>query len=322
MTRQSSFALAVGLAVLGLILIAPWFGLAAEKMRFGTSLKTSPRYALPAMAAEEKGFWTQQGLEVEWLPFAGGGDLYRGMAAGSVDMGFTQPIALVTAASAGVPVLIVAPTLPKEDFFLYVPQASPIKEVKELKGAKIGINRLGGAAYAYARLTARVLAMEKDLAFVATGGITESIAALRAGRIDGVLSDIFSMGALVGKKEIRPIVAVGDYVPTPWLGPIIVASKDMTGKRAEAVKRAVRAFFQATAFIEKDRTWAIDKMKSVAGYSEEGALAIYPELRYGAEARIEKAAVENVRNFMIEFGLVAKDKARAADELFTNDFVR
>lgn len=322
MTRQSSFVLAAGLAILGIILTAPWLSLAAEKLKFGTSLKTSPRYALPVMAADEKGFWNQQGLEVEWLPFAGGADVYRGMAAGSVDMGFTQPIAMIIAASAGVPVLIVAPTLPKEDFFLYVPQASRIKEVKDLKGAKIGINRMGGAAYAYARLLAKVLGMEKDITFVATGGITESIAALKAGRTNGELSDLFSMGALVGRKEVRPIVALADYVPSPWLGPIIVASKDMAGRRQEVVKRAVRAFFQATAFIEKDRAWAIEKMKSVAGYSEEGALAIYPELRYGAEAKIEKAAVENVRNFMIEFGLVAKDKARAADELFTNDFVR
>ncbi|MEE8450178.1 MAG: ABC transporter substrate-binding protein [Thermodesulfobacteriota bacterium] len=44
-------------------------------------------YDLLSWVAENKGFWKGQGLEVEWVPFVGGGRLYRAVAAGRINMG-------------------------------------------------------------------------------------------------------------------------------------------------------------------------------------------------------------------------------------------
>ena len=64
MTKKSFFLVTALLSQLGL-LMGPG-ALAAEKMRFGTSVKGNPFYELPAIAAEEQGLWKQNGLEVTW----------------------------------------------------------------------------------------------------------------------------------------------------------------------------------------------------------------------------------------------------------------
>lgn len=60
---------------------------AAEKIKFSTPLKTVPHYALPMLAAEEKGIWKQEGLEGEWIPFCSGGSAHRAFAAGAIQIG-------------------------------------------------------------------------------------------------------------------------------------------------------------------------------------------------------------------------------------------
>jgi len=67
--------------VLAIISSFGYVGHAVEKLNFGTATKTSPHYALPMVAAEEKGFWKEQGLEVEGIPFSSAGAMFRAIAA-------------------------------------------------------------------------------------------------------------------------------------------------------------------------------------------------------------------------------------------------
>ena len=68
----------MGNRFLSLILVVPLLlsinsrGMAAYKLRLGTALKVGVYYNLVVMAGEEKGFWKQNGLEVEWIPFRHG----------------------------------------------------------------------------------------------------------------------------------------------------------------------------------------------------------------------------------------------------------
>jgi len=68
MGRKILLSFCLLFAILGLVLPRPW---AADKLRFATTVKTHPILVMPVLAAEEKGFWKQNGLEAEWVPFEG-----------------------------------------------------------------------------------------------------------------------------------------------------------------------------------------------------------------------------------------------------------
>ena len=43
--------------------------LAAERLRFSVHIRTSPDYVMPVLAALDKGFWKESGVEVEYIGF-------------------------------------------------------------------------------------------------------------------------------------------------------------------------------------------------------------------------------------------------------------
>src|SRR3972149_2007101 len=76
-------------------------GLAQQKLRFGTSLKTSPHQVLPPLAAEEKGLWKPNGLDAQWISFEGGAAMYQAVVAGAVDMGLSGSLSQVQFSARG-----------------------------------------------------------------------------------------------------------------------------------------------------------------------------------------------------------------------------
>src|SRR3972149_11845411 len=71
----------------------------AEKVRVGMSVKVSAHYYLPGYAAEEKGLWRENGLEVSLVPFQGGGLAYRAMAGGAIDLNMSSSAAFFQGAA-------------------------------------------------------------------------------------------------------------------------------------------------------------------------------------------------------------------------------
>src|SRR3989304_63448 len=80
----------------------------AEKLKFGTAIKEFPGFYLPIFTAAEKGFWKENNLEVEWIPFGGGAPQLAAVAAGEIMTGFTATSDVIQGASRGLPVLIVS----------------------------------------------------------------------------------------------------------------------------------------------------------------------------------------------------------------------
>jgi ABC-type nitrate/sulfonate/bicarbonate transport system substrate-binding protein len=69
------------------MLLGPGLSGAAEKVKIGTALSTHAVFVMPMLAAAEKGFWKQQGLDAEWLPFRGGAAMAQAAAGKAIHMG-------------------------------------------------------------------------------------------------------------------------------------------------------------------------------------------------------------------------------------------
>src|SRR3972149_933258 len=107
--------LCLGGLVGGEILGVGNYSWAIEKIKFGTPVKGSPSNYLPVVAAEDKGYWKENGLEAEWWPFTGASPLFQAVTAGSVLVGLAPAISVIQTQARGVPVLMVAKLYGKEE---------------------------------------------------------------------------------------------------------------------------------------------------------------------------------------------------------------
>ncbi|MEE8449440.1 MAG: ABC transporter substrate-binding protein [Thermodesulfobacteriota bacterium] len=295
--------------------------MALGQLKFGTSVGWSPPYYLPVIAAEEKGFWKQAGLEAEWVPFRGSSVMYRAVAAGSIGIGFTDTSAAIQAASRGIPVLIVADTGAGSPFSLFVKGNSPIKRAKDLRGKTIGLGRFGGGHHAYTRYMIKQAGLEGKIKYVALGGMRARIAALKTGSADTIVTTADSVANLVATGELREVVSAADYLPREWSYLIISASREMIKNSPDKISKAVKAILLASAFINGHRTWAIDKMQA-KGLSRDGAREVAKRLRYSEDGKINRKALENVRKFLIDYKIVKRGKIPETADLYTDRFTR
>lgn len=319
MHRTSFIAFGVPLVILGL---AGFSLLSAEKVRYSNATKTNALDNLPALAAEEKGFWKREGLEVEWFVFDSGGAQGQAIAAGGVDSGIWDAGSLIPGVAKGVPALMVADMKADYNFFFWVRPESSLREPKDLQGKAIGISRRGSYSYAMGKVALKALGMEKDVRLVATGGVTSSIAALKAGTVDGIILSNLTMAVPKFRRDAREFINIRNYLPKDWIGLTIYAHKEFAKKSPEALKRLIRAVFNASHFAMENPAWAIAKMKELAGYPEEVAQWVHKSvIRYGDDWKIDRASVQAVSNFLIEYGFMAKEEAPGPELIFTNQHI-
>lgn len=291
----------------------------AEKVRFGNSTKTNVFENLPALAALEKGFWKEEGLEVEWTMFDAGAAHMRAVAGAAIDAGITAATEVVHSASRGIPLAFVADLQLDYDFFVWVRPDSPIKEPKDLKGAMLGATRLGSLSHIFGRVAAKGLGMEKDIKFVATGGVTPSVAALKSGSVQGIILSDLTMAVPKFRGDAKTLLNVRDYLPKPWMGLGIFARNDFIDKSPEAAKKLVKSLLKGAEFVRENREWAVEKMKEMSGYPEEVGREVHKSLRYGKDGKISVKGLESVNKFMAEWGLI--EKTPPLDKLYNAKFV-
>ena len=316
MARKSLFFLF--LAGLFFSLISP--AIALEKAKLSSPVKVDATFYLPVLAAEERGFWKENGLEVEWVPFGGATPQMQAVAAGAINFGMVPSIVLMTTAERGVPVVIVAEWVPNDPFIIWVKTDSPYRNPLDLKGKRIAVTGMGAPTHAYGRLIVKANGIEKDVRFIGAGGVPQQIAGLKVDSFEGMVMPLAPVVGLKVEGAIRELASAADYLPKPWLEHVVFVRKDYARSQPEVVKKLLRAMLQAADFIRKEPRWAMDKMKSFQGFSEEAAKLLYERKRFTTTGRIDRKAVENVRRLCIEYGLLT-EKAPAVDDLFTNEYL-
>ena len=295
---------------------------AAEKIKFGTAVKMFNPYYLPMLAAEEKGFWQKNGLEVEWVPFRGAPLMDRAMTTGHLDIGAGVTTTFIRTAEKGLPAVMVAEVERYMEFFVWVMANRPIKEVKDLRGTKIGVVSMASISHDFGKVIAEKHHLEKDIKFVGTGGLVEGVAALRTGAIDAdIVAPFASVIKLTLEGVLRKVVGTRQYLPKEWIDLPLIARKDFIRDKPETARKAVKTFLEGVKFAQRNESWSLDKIKSFEGVSQEVAAWLIKYYPLTENGKIDRKGVENVRSFLIGHGLVSADKTPPVDELYTNEFV-
>jgi NitT/TauT family transport system substrate-binding protein len=183
-------AIAIGAPIAGLWAVPAMAQGAPEKAKVVLGVGGKPLlYYLPLTIAERKGFFKQQGLDVEINDFGGGAKSLQALVGGSVDVvtGAYEHTIRMQAKGQDIRAVLELGRFPAIVLAVRKTLADKVKSPADFKGLKIGVTAPGSSTY----LTA-VYAMSKaglkttDASFIGIGGGASSVAAVKNGQVDAV----------------------------------------------------------------------------------------------------------------------------------------
>jgi ABC-type nitrate/sulfonate/bicarbonate transport system substrate-binding protein len=141
----------------------------------------------PVYVADEKGWFAEEGLKIEWVGEVAAAQLVPAVAARSIDVANRMTPLILTARAGGAKLKIIAAgaqTTPERPHMKYVvaPQ-SPIRTIQDLRGKKVGINSFGACSEYVLREYLRRNGLERDVNFVVVPDANQE-QALALGLID------------------------------------------------------------------------------------------------------------------------------------------
>jgi NitT/TauT family transport system substrate-binding protein len=267
----------------------------------------------PLWVTKEGGFFRREGLDVELLYIGGGSLLIQSVLGGDVQFAYGPSVPVVNAALRGSDLVLIANT---GDTLIFSVMTKPeIKEPADLKNKRVGVTRLGGSADLALEFALKRWGLQRgrDLIVLQTGGLPESLAALRSGAVDGaVLSPPNNL--LAKKAGLREMVDIGQlgiiFPNTP-----LSATRSYIKSHRDTLLRFLRAFGEGQHRLRNDKDFSV---KVLAKYTKTTDPEILAELYQIYGVRYTGQQIPYVRSEGVEEilkGIDAKEarQAKAAD---------
>jgi NitT/TauT family transport system substrate-binding protein len=279
---------------------------AQTAVKLGTAVLGDYSLAGPFLLAAEKGFFKQQALDVEFVPFRGGPNLVKAVIAGEVLLGAAGSTDILVFREAGMPLKMVATHTEGNHFTLNV--APDVKTAAELKGKAIGVTSIGATTWIFARLFARQQGWDpdKDVKVVGLGGLDAQLAALSRKEIHAfVWGDGGAVMQLAGKSRVLTRL---DAVTPKWISQVQYVSEDGIRRHADAIRKSMRAIFQALRFMNDQPSEAAELIAKKIGWAPEAVLAAHkisgPLLSHDGTVSME--ALKTMQDTLLEHGVIKK----------------
>src|SRR5512134_3655811 len=255
--------------ILALTLIADGFlpraGFGQDRVRIGVPL--FPTVSYPVFIAQEKGFFEKNGLKAEIIRINSEPTTYQALISGDIDATSGAPTGLVQSNLQGIAVTSLGSW---DNLVSYtVMTKEKVDDLSQLRGKKVGINRLGGKSSLILRvmLEDAGLNTSKDVTLLQLGGSQERLAALVRGGIDAAPVD-FAFEPKMRQMGFH-------LVPgrkTPFMnGPITVTVASLKANRGKWT-RFVKAYVEATHYMTVNRAGSMDVLKKIIPGDEKDTL--------------------------------------------------
>ncbi|MBL8697614.1 MAG: ABC transporter substrate-binding protein [Alphaproteobacteria bacterium] len=207
---------------------------------------------MPYAVAVEKGFFKAEGIDVSGIiTSAGGGTSLRNMLAGGVPYGEVNPGVVVAAIQQGADLKIISDNvLTVAEFVWAVKPDSPIKSIKDLKGAKIGYTNPRSTSQGLAMLLLTQAGLQPtDAELVRTGGFGEGVAALDTGLI--TVAPLAEPLWSKFKDKYRAVAVASEILP-PLDNVVGVTTANMAAEKGNFIRAVIRARRKAVEFMHQN----------------------------------------------------------------------
>jgi len=229
-----------------------------EMTRLNIGLPVPAFSLLPTWAADQKGFFKEEGItEVKILAFKGDADVVQALAAGSADINIASLTGLVNTLNAGQKFRGVWAGYNMPIFEWY---AQPkYKSIAETKGGRYGVSKFGAMTDFLTRYALRKAKLdpEKDVSILQIGPDAQNLAALLAGQLDAtILSIPFSY--MAAEKGLVKVMGQKENVSPDYPTHVVYGKEEFIAKNPNTVKAFLRATGKAIEWIRANRDEAAD----------------------------------------------------------------
>jgi ABC-type nitrate/sulfonate/bicarbonate transport system substrate-binding protein len=265
-----------------------------KKVRFSTTGISISE--LPFKIAQLKGFWREEGLDVEAILIRGAVGM-QALLGGSVDYTSASG-STIAAAVRGLPVKLVFISSSKPQFELM--SQPQIKSVHELKGKIVGISSRGGSNDLMLQMILQKngLTPNKDVTTIIVGAQEESVIALRTGRIAAALITP-PRNFMLQRDGFNRIAYSGDYMATYANGGIGITDEKIKSNPSE-VLAFVRGTIKALQYSMKNRPEITKIMPGYLGIKDPALVEQLYDL-YLTRQSVDGSVDENWMKGAIEF---------------------
>src|SRR5689334_1033871 len=304
MSRRHFLASTTGAAVAGAL--APALVRAQSSVKVGTAVLGDYALAGPFIVADEKGFFRQQNINVEFVPFRGGPNLVKAVIAGEILLGAAGATDILVFREAGMPLKMVATQTEGNHFTFNV--APELQSVAELKGKAIGCTSIGSTTWVFARMFAKAQGWDpdKDVKVVGLGGLDAQIAALSRKEIAAyVWGDGGAVMQLTGKSRVLTRL---DSVTPKWISQIQYVSEESIKRNADAIRKVMKAVFSAAKFMHDQPADSAEIVAKKLGWTPDAVLAAHkisgPLFSLNGQVSLE--ALGSMQEVLLEHGVIKK----------------
>jgi ABC-type nitrate/sulfonate/bicarbonate transport system substrate-binding protein len=294
-----------GLLIILLVMIAG-AAFSEEKVKIGYLRLV---ISLPTFVAAEKGFFEQAGLKVELTPFESGTLIISALMAGRIDANCSSATTGYWFAEQSTPdqfkifLTYGTPSRKNVAFVAIVKKDSPLKDLKDLKGKRVGTYP-GATSVELARAIIRTQMDPEGVIFQEVPP-TILISALAAGQIDAFFAPepmgMIAISQGIGRHLVaEPLGLLG--LERGFAGSAFGFSAQFIKQNPMLAKKVKAVYYKAVDFIEKDEKAARPLLPKYTGLSE----AIAMNIRIQKWMKIETLDKEATQQY---FDLLYKEGA-------------
>jgi NitT/TauT family transport system substrate-binding protein len=239
--RNYNLPLALVLGVLG----SAKLGLAASEVVIGYA-NISARVS-PLWIAQEKGFFAKYGVNAQQVYMPGSPVLIASMSSGQVHLANSGGTAALGAAAGGVDLRVIGTFTSRVPFDLVV--RPNIKNPKDLRGKRVGVQVIGGTIWMAAMLGLEHLGLDSrrdDIQVIAAGDQTMLSQALEKGTVDATVVDSAFSSDL--KQRGFPTLVELSKTNIPFVSNGIIARASYLGQQQDAARNTLKAWLEGVAF--------------------------------------------------------------------------
>lgn len=310
MNRSTFLALSAPLVAASLPAPAPAQSPAPLNLRVAATANDT--YAA-AYFAQDMGFFTRAGLNVDLETMNNGAAIAAALSAGSMDVGVATPIILANAAEHGLPVVIVAASAMSvtgvTSIALCVEANSPLKTQKDFEGKTVAVNALhtgtdvnfevwlsqGGSDISKVKLI--------EITFSAMGP------ALESGRIDGAVMTEPAMTVAIGANHAKILADLDKVIAPVYVNSCWFTMRDFAQRNPDLIRRFQTAIYGAQKWAN---THHAESAAILAKYSKMDLDLVRRMNRAPFAESLKASDIQTFIDFGAKYGLVTRPISAAS----------
>jgi NitT/TauT family transport system substrate-binding protein len=269
----------------------------------------------PLYLGMQKGFFEEEGLEIEPAPAQSGNEIVTAMVSGDQPFAFLGYVPAASGRAQGLPIKLIAnadngaETAKEEWTQLMVAKDSPIRDVKDLEGKTIAVNALKGVGEVVIKAALDKRGVDPNSIELLEVPFPEMPAALERGRVDVIwapepfLTSVLGAG---GRAIEAPLTTLGERFPNGTYA----TTEQYLAENEDVVERFARAMNKSSDYATENpdeaRATIPEFTQIPAEVAEKIRLPLWP-------TEIDRDQLQELLDYAVQYGVI--EEAPPLDEL-------